>query len=925
MRKCRSRHVLCVAFCLFLIVLFEHGEGVNDEGLTLLEFVKGVDDPVGVFAGWNVADPSPCNWTGVSCDANGQVMKLALPNSKLSGHISAGLSGLQHLKILSLSQNSFIGSIPSDILSITSLWKLNLSRNEFSGIIPKGSLPSLRMLDLSKNAVSGSIPSELFQSCGKLRYVSLANNQLVGSIPSSIGTCPKLVGFDFSANKLQGAIPRDIGNLPSLLYLSLERNYLSGQLPRELGSCSSLQYLDLSGNLFFGEVPIELKGMSNLSILAMQENFFLGGIPAEVLYLPLLQYGNFSFNLFSGKMPAPFSSSCNSLQVLDISENNITGALPPTLSQCSMLKFVNISHNKLSSSLPANLGLLAALHTLDLSNNQLSGNLPAEIGDLNQLAVLRLGANAINGRIPPEIGKLELLQILDMESMKLEGSIPSALKNCQFLLEVNLSNNNLSGTIPEQMNNMTYLRSLQLDHNNISGSIPSQLGELYHLENLDLSFNGLTGEIPSSLGALKQLNHFNVSYNMLTGQIPRSGILQIFNSSSFIGNPGLCGLPLALQCGPFSAPPTVNQKRTRVLSVSAIVAITAAVIIAAGVVVVTLMSIRALKGQKTELFVYESAPPSPEAEIIIGKLVLFSKSIPSKYEDWEAGTKALLDKECVIGAGPLGTVFKATFDGGLSIAVKKLETLGRIKTQDDFEQEVGLLGNLKHKHIVTLQGYYWSSNMQLLLSDYVPNGSLFDHLHGRQPTLGWGRRFKIALGTARGLAYLHHDCKPRVLHFDIKSTNILLEEDFEPRISDFGLGKLLPMLDTYMSGRKFHNDLGYVAPELALQSSRLTEKCDVYSYGVVLLEMVTGRRPVENLDSDVIVLCEFVRSSFEEGRGSSCIDPALRSCPESEIMQVLKLGLVCTSQVPSRRPSMAEVVQVLELIKPTIDFREASS
>ncbi|KAJ7564866.1 hypothetical protein O6H91_02G037700 [Diphasiastrum complanatum] len=518
-----------------------------------------------------------------------------------------------------------------------------------------------------------------------------------------------------------------------------------------------------------------------------------------------------------------------------------------------------------------------------------------------------------------------------MEGMKLEGSIPLALTNCRFLLELHLSNNSLNGTIPKQLNNMRYLRSLQLHQNMISGSIPHQLGDLYNLEYLDLSCNRLTHEIPSSLGALKHLKYFNVSYNMLTGQIPRSGFLQKFNSSSFFGNPSLCGLPLILQCTPFSSTPELPiplLPRPRVLTVSAIVAITAAVLIAAGVVVVTFMNIKVVKGQKTELLVYESSHLSPEADIIVGKLVLFSKSIPSKYEDWETGTKALLDKECVIGSGPLGTVFKATLDGGLSIAVKKLETLGQIKTQDDFEQEIGLLGNLKHKNIVTLQGYYWSSTTRLLLLDYIATGSLFDHLHGQARTqriLCWGRRFKIALGTARGLAYLHHDCKPRVLHFNFKSTNILLEEDFEPRVSDFGLGKLLPILDTYTSTKKFHNSLGYVAPELACQSMRLTEKCDVYSYGVVLLEMLTGRHPVENSDADVIVLCEFVRAAFEAGRGSSCIDPTLRSCPEAEIMQVLKLGLVCTSQVPSRRPSMAEVVQVLELIKSPIHSREASS
>eukprot|EP00249_Psilotum_nudum_P011422 c23164_g1_i2 orf=782-2197(+) len=470
---------------------------------------------------------------------------------------------------------------------------------------------------------------------------------------------------------------------------------------------------------------------------------------------------------------------------------------------------------------------------------------------------------------------------------------------------------------------MTYLRLLDLENNHLSGSIPPVLGTLSYMEHLDLSHNLLAGRIPSSLGDLENLLFFNVSFNKLTGPIPRNGVFQRFKMDSFLGNIGLCGLPLMISCSLLSPEPLPSsmQRRGHVLSPSAIIAIVAATVIAVGVVIVTVMNIRALR-KKTEALVYESTPPSPDSNMIVGKLVLYSKTLPSKYEDWEAGTKALLDQECVIGSGALGTVYKATFEGGVLMAVKKLNTLGRIKSQDEFEQEIGRLGNVKHRNLVIFQGYFWSANMQLLLSDFIPNGSLFSHLHERragQTPLNWASRFKVALGTARGLAYLHHDCRPHIVHFDIKSTNILLDYDFEPYISDYGLSKLLPMLDTYISSRKFHTALGYVAPELACQSLRLNEKCDVYSFGVVLLELATGRRPVENAEVDVIVLCEYVRSALEQGRGVSCIDPHLRTSPESEIMQVLKLGLVCTSQTPSKRPSMAEVVQVLESIKPSND------
>ncbi|GMP96056.1 hypothetical protein CsSME_00044869 [Camellia sinensis var. sinensis] len=330
-----------------------------------------------------------------------------------------------------------------------------------------------------------------------------------------------------------------------------------------------------------------------------------------------------------------------------------------------------------------------------------------------------------------------------------------------------------------------------------------------------------------------------------------------------------------------------------------------------------------------ETMVVESTPlGSTDSNVIIGKLVLFSKTLPTKYEDWEAGTKALLDKECLIGGGSIGTVYRANFEGGVSIAVKKLETLGRMRSQDEFEHEIGRLGNLRHPNLVGFEGYYWSSSMQLILSEFVPNGNLYNNLHrldypGTSTAVGnselnWSRRFRIALGTARALAYLHHDCNPPVLHLNIKSTNILLDENYDPKLSDYGLGKLLPLLDNY-GLTNFHNAVGYVAPELA-QSLRQSDKCDVYSFGVILLELVTGRKPVESpVANEVVVLCEYVRGLIESGTASDCFDRSLRGFVENELIQVMKLGLICTSEMPSRRPSMAEVVQILESIRSGLD------
>nr|DAD33771.1 TPA_asm: hypothetical protein HUJ06_012622 [Nelumbo nucifera] len=473
---------------------------------------------------------------------------------------------------------------------------------------------------------------------------------------------------------------------------------------------------------------------------------------------------------------------------------------------------------------------------------------------------------------------------------------------------------------------MTYLEILDLHRNQLNGSIPSTLGNLSRIQYLDLSENSLSGSIPDSLGNLKLLTHFNLSFDNLTGVIPLSSNIQLFGASAFFHNPGLCGSPLDVPCSA-NTDDTPSTEKARVLSVSAIVAIVAAAVIVAGVCVVSIMNIRARsRRREEETMVVESTPPaSTDSHLIIGKLVLFSKSLPSRYEDWEAGTKALLDKDCLIGGGSIGTVYKTSFEGGISIAVKKLETLGRIRNQDEFEQEVGRFGNLRHPNLVAFQGYYWSSTMQLILSEFVPNGNLYQHLHGNGyprasssnggSELNWSRRFQIALGVARALAYLHHDCKPQVLHLNIKSTNILLDECYEAKVSDYGLVRLLPMLGNY-GLTKFHTAVGYVAPELACQSLRFSDKCDVYSFGVILLELVTGRKPVESpVTTEVVVLCEYVRGLLENGTASDCFDRSLRGFAENELIQVMKLGLICTSEAPSRRPSMAEVVQVLESIR----------
>ncbi|ESQ29089.1 hypothetical protein EUTSA_v10023252mg [Eutrema salsugineum] len=877
-------------FLILVILTFAYIIDLSDsitEREILLRFKdKIIDDPYNSLASWVSFDEDDdlCNsFNGVSCNPEGFVDKIVLWNTSLAGTLTPALSGLTSLRVLNLFGNRFTGNLPLDYSKLQTLWNINVSSNALSGSIPEfiGDLTNLRFLDLSKNGFVGEIPDSLFRFCYKTKFVSLSHNNLSGSVPESIINCNNLIGFDFSYNGITGLLPR-ICDIPVLEFVSVRRNVLSGVVFEEISKCKGLKHVDVGSNSFDGLMSLEVLGFKNMT------------------------YFNVSGNRFKGEIGEIVDCS-ESLEFLDASSNELIGNVPSGITGCKSLKL------------------------LDLESNRLSGSVPLGIGNMEKLSVIRLGDNSIDGTLPGELGNLVFLQVLNLHNLNLIGDIPEDICNCRLLLELDVSGNALEGKIPKKLFNLTNLEILDLHQNRIDGSIPPNLGNLTRIQFLDLSENLLSGPIPSSLVNLNRLTHFNVSYNNLSGVIPK---IQASGASSFSNNPFLCGDPLETPCNPLRN--GTRSRNAKALSTSVIIVIVAAAVILVGICLVLVLNLRARKRRKnheedTVAFDNTTTLASTESGnggVTFGKLVLFSKSLPSKYEDWEAGTKALLDKDNIIGIGSVGAVYRASFEGGVSIAVKKLETLGRIENQEEFELVIGRLGGLSHPNLASFQGYYFSTTMQLILSEFVPNGSLYDNLHARifhrtssssssshgNTELNWQRRFQIALGTAKALSFLHNDCKPAILHLNVKSTNILLDDRYEAKLSDYGLEKFLPVLNSY-GLTKFHNAVGYIAPELA-QSLRVSDKCDVYSYGVVLLELITGRKPVESpSENEVLILRDHVRDLLETGSASDCFDRRLRGFEENELIQVMKLGLICTTESPLKRPSMAEVVQVLELIR----------
>ncbi|XP_061349966.1 leucine-rich repeat receptor-like protein kinase PXC2 [Gastrolobium bilobum] len=955
-----------LSLCLLFLILFgpvlpvlSVDPGFNDDVFGLIVFKAGLEDPKHKLSSWNEDDNSPCNWEGVKCDpATNRVSALVLDGFSLSGHVDRGLLRLQFLQILSLSGNNFTGPINPDLPRLGGLQVVDLSDNNLSGSIPEGFFQqcgSLRTVSFAKNNLTGKIPDSL-SYCSTLATVNFSSNQLDGELPSVVWFLRGLQSLDLSNNLLEGEIPEGIQNLYDLRELSLQNNHFTGRLPGDIGGCLLLKSLDLSDNFLSGELPESMQRLTSCTSLRLQGNSFTGGIPDWIGQLKNLEILDLSANRFSGWIPKSLGN-LDSLHRLNLSRNQFTGNLPGSMTNCTKLLALDISHNKLEGHLPSwifRLGLQSislsgnsfikgnypslkstsasyhGLEVLDLSSNAFSGEIPSGIEGLSSLQVLNMSTNNISGSIPVGIGELKSLYIIDLSENKLNGSIPIEIEGAISLSELRLQKNSLGGRIPVQIEKCSSLTFLILSHNKLTGSIPAAIVNLTNLQYVDLSWNELSGSLPKELANLSHLFSFIVSYNHLQGELPVGGFFNTISPSSVSGNPLLCGSIVNHSCPSVHPKPIVlnpnssgsnssissqNHHHRIILSISALIAIGAAAFIAIGVVAITVlnMRVRSSMARSAAPFAFsggEDYSCSPANDPNYGKLVMFDGDA-----DFADGAHNLLNKESEIGRGGFGVVYRTFLRDGHAVAIKKLTVSSLIKSQEDFEREVKKLGKIRHQNLVALEGYYWTSSLQLLIYEYLSRGSLHKLLHddNSKNVFSWGQRFKIILGMAKGLAHLH---QMNIIHYNLKSTNVLIDSSGEPKVGDFGLVKLLPMLDHCVLSSKIQSALGYMAPEFACRTVKITEKCDVYGFGILVLEIVTGKKPVEYMEDDVVVLCDMVRGALEEGTVEQCVDGRLLgNFAAEEAIPVIKLGLICASQVPSNRPDMDEVVNILELIQ----------
>ncbi|XP_054824386.1 LRR receptor-like serine/threonine-protein kinase FEI 1 [Prosopis cineraria] len=498
---------------------------------------------------------------------------------------------------------------------------------------------------------------------------------------------------------------------------------------------------------------------------------------------------------------------------------------------------------------------------------------------------------------------------LSLARHKLSGSIPPDLGRLEHLTVLALHNNNFYGTIPSELGNCTELQRIFLQGNYLSGAIPSELGDLSQLRSLDISSNSFSGNIPPSLGKLYNLKNFNVSTNFLVGPIPSDGVLANFSGDSFVGNRGLCGAQINVMCkdgSPTNQSSTIDQNQNGKKKYSGRLLISASATVGA----LLLVALMCFWG----CFLYKKFGKNDQKSLAMDVgggvfIVMFHGDLPYSSKDIIKKLETL-NEEHIIGCGGFGTVYKLAMDDGNQFALKRI-----VKLNDGFdrffERELEILGSIKHRYLVNLRGYCNSPTSKLLIYDYLPGGSLDEALHEKSEQLDWDSRLNIIMGAAKGLAYLHHDCSPRVIHRDIKSSNILLDGNLDARVSDFGLAKLLEDEESHIT-TIVAGTFGYLAPEY-MQSGRATEKTDVYSFGVLVLEVLSGKRPTDaSFIEKGLNIVGWLNFLITENRQREIVDPSCEGVQVESLNALLFVAIQCVSSSPEDRPTMHRVVQVLE-------------
>ncbi|XP_027359385.1 receptor-like protein kinase HSL1 [Abrus precatorius] len=954
---------------IFLILSHAHSETLlhDQEHAILMKIKLHLQNPL-FLSHWTSSDTSHCSWSEITC-TNDSITGLTLVNSTITQTMPSFLCDLKNLTqvdfrnnsipgefptflykcsklvYLDLSMNNFGGNIPHDIDKLVNLQYLNLGSTNLYGDIPAsiGGLKELRLLQLQYCLFNGTFPAENISNLVNLEFLDMSSNLVLppSKFPSSLTKLKKLKFFHMYSSNFFGNIPETIGEMVALESLDLSRSNLTGHIPKGLFLLKNLSQVYLFRNKLSGEIPDVVEAL-NLIELDLAENNLTGKIPEDFGKLQKLTWLSLSLNNLSGEIPQSLGH-LPSLAHFHVIFNNLSGTIPPEFGRYSKLETFMVSSNSFSGKLPENLCYHGQLLNLSTYNNHLSGELPESLGNCSSLIDLKIFSNEFSGSIPSGLWTFKMSNFMVRDN-KFTGELPERLSSSISRFEIsynqfygriprgvsswtnvvvfNASKNYFNGSIPKELTALPKLTTLLLDQNQLTGPLPSDIISWKSLENLNLSHNQISGQIPDSIALLPVLSQLDLSKNQFSGQVP-SILPRLTNlnlssnhlsgkipsefenpvfSTSFLDNSGLCADTSAFNitlCNVGFERPTKGSSWSLALIISLVVVTFLLALL------ISLLIIKLYRKGKTRL--------DNSWKLISFQRVSFN----------ESNIVSSMTENNVIGSGGFGTVYRVTVDGLGYVAVKKISNNRKLdqKLESSFRAEVKILSNIRHKNIVKLICCIFNEDSMLLVYEYLENCSLDRWLHKKgKPSsvsgsvhhfvLEWPKRLQIAIGIAQGLCYMHYDCSPPIVHRDIKTSNILLDSQFNAKVADFGLARMLIKPGELATMSSVIGSFGYMAPEY-VQTKRVSEKIDVFSFGVVLLELTTGKEA--NYGDEHSSLAEWawrhhqLGSNIKELLDNDFVEPMYIN----EMCSIFKLGLICTSTLAANRPSMKEVLHIL--------------
>ncbi|CAL9002463.1 unnamed protein product [Prunus brigantina] len=878
-----------------------------------------------------------------------QLKDLRLTLNGLIGSIPNQFSSLLNLNYLSLDSNNLTGAIPGWIGNFSSLHELYLSQNNFQGSIPSelGRLISLGTFALASNNLSGIVPSSIY-NISSMHIFSVAVNQLHGELPPNVGiNLPNLEEFYGGDNKFTGTIPASLSNSSRLWKIDLSQNGLHGALPAEnLGSLRNLVEMSFGSNRLRNEKTGDFKFLNSLAnctsleLLSLETNLFEGQLPGSVgNFSGQLQYLYLGTNLIHGRIPQEIGNLVN-LTLLGVEHNDLSASVPDVVGKLQKLQELYVNDNKFSGPIPSSLGNLTSLTHLYMNDNRFEGNIPPSFGSCQSLLELDLSHNNITGAIPRELFGVSSLSIsLDISQNSLTGSLPSEVGDLINLVELDVSGNNLSSEIPTTLGSCIMLVHLHLEVNEFEGTIPQSLKNLRSLEEIDISRNNLSGQIPEFLGKFPFLHYLNLSYNDFEGELPKEGIFSNVSGLSVIGNNRLCGGLPKLRLHACSIKKSHSSQRLLAPKVVIPIACALAFIIALSCFIVARSKVKKSRGGPVASHSYKGW-----------------KSI--SYLELVQSTGGF-SMDNLIGSGSFGSVYKGVLPTDGRVVAVKVLNLQQRGASKSFIDECKALRSIRHRNLLKIitacssidnQG----NDFKSLVFEFMENGNLDSCLHPRDDERSQSRRLSliqrlnIAIDVASALDYLHNRCETAIVHCDLKPSNVLLGEDMVAHVGDFGLARFLleasdssAQSQTISAGLK--GSIGYIPPEYGM-GGQVSILGDIYSFGILSLEMLTGKRPTDDLFTEGLSIHQFTAMAMPD-HAMDIIDPSLlierddadvdderynkdirartitiyqegspirQTRLEECLVSVIQIGLSCSAISPSERMQMDVVVSKMK-------------